>query len=361
LFGYVKEDTDKYQDGNGKVSKAAEQSFRFAANTEIQEAAALSAATALKKIALSTKKQLKKAKYGTPHYNQLQTKLNAALSMARLENQNGEMEDALDKRVSQAVKTLPFVNKEITRDKTALKGARADESQTRQTAKVKAAALKDAQQNGNTKKVVVLAKTAEAASAVEQAAAEKVEKIEKSLAKAYKVDESSEELVAKATRTLPDDREHVSATAAAEAKKLKVEEKQAEDYAHDAETLKFNFLMQRQKIRIVMRKAQGGAKKVLQMSVANKKQAQQEEERMFDNTVQLEHEMNSMVKQKGMTTSQRLKLKMVMYAGAVVVLLMVLCGLQSLHKETTKTITPMEEEEATSLMGSKGEEPIPSP
>jgi hypothetical protein len=91
--------------------------------------------------------------------------------------------------------------------------------------------------------------------------AEKVETIETALAKAYSIDESSEEVVAEATRTLHD-KDHVSASAAAEAKKLKWEANQAKAYAHDAKRLKFDALMERQKIRIAMRKAEGGAKKV---------------------------------------------------------------------------------------------------
>jgi hypothetical protein len=104
---------EKYQDG--KVSKAAEQSFRFEATAEIQEAAALSAASAMSKIAESAKAQLKKERAGSPRYNQLLSKVSAALSMQKLEYQNSEQEGAVDKRISNAVKVIVVTNVVSTR------------------------------------------------------------------------------------------------------------------------------------------------------------------------------------------------------------------------------------------------------
>ena len=92
----------------GKISKAERDSVSFGVKAEIQEAGYLAAATAMKKLAAISTKVLKSTKIGSKKYNQFQAQLHAAQSMAQMEDQNSQTADALDKRVSSAVKMMPF-------------------------------------------------------------------------------------------------------------------------------------------------------------------------------------------------------------------------------------------------------------
>jgi hypothetical protein len=61
--------------------------------------------------------------------------------------------------------------------------------------------------------------------------------------------------------------------------------------------------------------------------------------------------MDSVYQQKQtMSDAQKLKLRVMLDAGVVILLLALVYGMRSLHSETTKTITPIDEEEGASLI-----------